>query len=70
MIKTKEKMAKYLMKELKKIQKKWLAYVDANETNETVKEKAYLSLTVFRRDLLIFNSPKSSIKLEKSESIL
>lgn len=52
-IETKEDMKKYLARELKKIRKVWLQFVDKTEEDYLVRSKAYLSLTVFRDCVMV-----------------
>lgn len=52
-IETKEDMKKYLARELKKIRKVWVQFVDKTEDDELMRSKAYLSLTVFRNSVMV-----------------
>lgn len=51
-IETKEDMEKYLVRELKKIRKVWVQFVNKTEEDDLIRSKAYLSLTVFRDSVM------------------
>lgn len=59
-IETKEDMEKYLVRELKKIRKVWVQYLDKVEDSGLVRREAYLSLTVFRDSVMGNGSTKAT----------